>query len=562
MDGMDIDIDLEAILRTYVAECEEHLTRMEAALIGLEAEPDDQKSLEAIFRGAHTIKGNAAGLGFPKVAEFAHAFEDLLQHLRSHVLPVTPARITTLLHAVDALRRMIPDAISGTEELPPAHRHLLRQLTTMEDSKEAVQPSPTHGQPERRTGVASGRREDVQAWTERADTVRVEISKLDRMLNLAGEIAVAHGRLRQALRGAAQQDSDLFEARAHLERLSIDLQEQILKVRMVPVGPIFRQYLRTIRDFAQASGKAARLSLEGEDVEIDLSMVEHLKDPLIHMIRNAVDHGIEAPEARRAQGKDPSGLITLRAFHQGGSIVIQIIDDGAGLNREQIAARVRSMDAAADPRSLPDQELYKFIFEPGFSTAERVTDFSGRGVGMDIVKRHVEALRGAIKLESRDGQGTTITIRLPLTLAIIEGFAVGVGAETYILPLHCVRECLTMPDHDKRNDDACGVINLSGFPLPYLRLRHWYGLTGTRRARESVVVIEENGLRAGLAVDQLYGAHQTVIKPLGAHLKNIPGIAGSAILGSGRVALIVDVGALLRDAVQARVGELHGAKEF
>lgn len=562
MDGMDIDIDLEAILRTYVAECEEHLARMEAALIGLEAQPDDQKSLQAIFRGAHTIKGNAAGLGFPKVAEFAHAFEDLLQQLRTHVLQVTPRRITTLLRAVDALRQMIPEAISGAEELPPEHQNLQRQLAAKEDSEEAVQPSPTLGQSERRTGVASRRREDVQAWTERADTVRVDISKLDRMLNLAGEIAVAHGRLRQALGSAGRQDAELFEARAHLERLSIDLQEQILTVRMVPVGPIFRQYLRTIRDFAQASGKAARLSLEGEDVEIDLSMVEHLKDPLTHMIRNAVDHGIETPEARRAQGKDPCGLITLRAYHDGASIVIQIIDDGAGLNREKIAARVCATGAASDPNSLPDQELYKFVFEPGFSTVEKVTDLSGRGVGMDVVKRHIEALRGAIAIDSRQGQGTTITVRLPLTLAIIEGFAVGVGAETYILPLHCVRECLTMPDDDMRNDDACGVINLRGFPVPYVRLRHWYALTGARPARESIVVIEENGIKAGLAVDQLYGAHQTVIKPLGAHLKNIPGIAGSAILGSGRVALIIDVGALLCDAVQSRTAELIGVKEI
>jgi two-component system chemotaxis sensor kinase CheA len=230
------------------------------------------------------------------------------------------------------------------------------------------------------------------------------------------------------------------------------------------------------------------------------------------------------------------------------------------LNRERIAARAHAMGTTSDPGSLTDQELYRFIFEPGFSTAEKITDLSGRGVGMDIVKRNIEALRGAITVDSRQGQGTTITIRLPLTLAIIEGFGVGVGAETYILPLHCVRECLTMPEDEQRNDQGCGVINLRDLPVPYLRLRNWYALPGTRPARESIVVIEENGMQAGLAVDQLYGAHQTVIKPLGGYLKNIPGIAGSAILGSGRVALIVDVGALLRDAVNApapRLNENH-----
>ena len=562
MDGVEIDIDFEAILRTFVAESEEHLARMEEALIDLETHPEDQKSLEAIFRGAHTIKGNAASLGFNKVGEFAHAFEDLLQRLRTNVLPVTQARITLLLGAVDALRQMIPNAIAGAEDLPPNQQALLHRLTDADDSELPAPPAPGQNESERRTGLVGRRREDVQAWIERADTVRVDIVKLDRMLNLAGEIAVAHGRLRLVLDTEVRQGSEGWEAHEQLERLSVDLQEQIMKVRMVPVGPIFRQYLRTVRDIAQANGKAARLALEGEDVEIDLSMVEHLKDPLTHMIRNALDHGIEAPEARRAKGKDPCGLITLKAFHDGASIVIQITDDGAGLNRQRIAERVRSLGAAADPDSLSDPELYKFIFAPGFSTAERVTDLSGRGVGMDVVKRNIETLRGAVNIDSRHGHGTTITIRLPLTLAIIEGFGVGVGEETYILPLHSVRECLTLPDEERHHDNGHGVIDLRGLPVPYLRLRNWYALPSQRPARESIVVVEENGTQAGLAVDQLYGAHQTVIKPLGAHLKNLPGIAGSAILGSGRVALIVDVGALMRDAVQAQATPHNGIQEL
>ncbi|MGH7888195.1 MAG: chemotaxis protein CheA, partial [Candidatus Binatia bacterium] len=517
----EIDIDFEAILRTFVAESEEHLARMEEALIDLEAHPDDQKSLEAIFRGAHTIKGNSASLGFNKVGEFAHAFEDLLQRLRTGVLPVTQARITLLLGAVDALRQMIPNAIAGAEDLQSDQQALLHRLTDADDSEMPATAAPRQNESERRTGLVGRRREDVHAWIERADTVRVDIVKLDRMLNLAGEIAVAHGRRRLVLDTAIRQGSEGWEAHEQLERLSIDLQEQIMKVRMVPVGPIFRQYLRTVRDLAQANGKAARLALEGEDVEIDLSMVEHLKDPLTHMIRNALDHGIEAPEARRAKGKDPCGLITLKAFHDGASIVIQINDDGAGLNRQRIAERVRSLGAAADPDSLSDPELDKFIFAPGFSTAEAVTDLSGRGVGMDVVKRNIETLRGGVNIDSRHGHGTTITIRLPLTLAIIEGFGVGVGEETYILPLHSVRECLTLPDEERHNDNAYGVIDLRGVPVPYLRLRNWYALPSRRPARESIVVVEENGMQAGLAVDQLYGAHQTVIKPLGAHLKNL-----------------------------------------
>ncbi len=547
---MEIDIDYEAILRTFLAEAEEDVGKMEEALLSLEADPQDQKLLDAIFRGVHTLKGNAGSLGFPKVAGFAHVFEELLQRFRNRILPVTQERITLLLRAVDALRQMIPEAIAGSDELRLEHVELLHRLA---DGNPAVpdQSSVAPANSERRRPF--GRRQaDVQAWIERADTVRVDIAKLDRMLNLAGEIAVAHGRLRQVLESAAVQSSQALEAHQQLERLSLDLQEQIMKMRMVPVGPIFRQYLRIVRDVAQAHGKAARLVLEGEDVEVDLSMVEHLKDPLTHMIRNALDHGIEDPQSRRAKGKDPCGVIMIKAHHDGATIVIELTDDGAGLNRERIAKRVRAMESFSDPDSLSDQELYKFIFEPGFSTAEQITDLSGRGVGMDVVKRNIEALRGAVAIDSRSGLGTKITIRLPLTLAIIEGFGVGVGTETYILPLHSVRECLTMPDDEQRNNDGCGVINLRGLPVPYLRLRNWYALRSKRPARESIVVIEENGMQAGLAVDQLYGAHQTVIKPLGAHLKDTPGIAGSAILGSGRVALILDVAALMRAVIRSQ----------
>jgi two-component system chemotaxis sensor kinase CheA len=562
MGGGDFDIDLEAILRTFVAESAEHLERMEEALIVLESEPEEQQSLEAIFRGAHTIKGDAAGLGYAQVAEFAHAFEDLLQRLRAHALAVTQPRVTLLLRAVDALRRMIPEAIGGAAELTPEQQSLQAQLAAVDGSAEAEMDPPAAVQVERRANPIGRRRGDMQEWSRRANTVRVDIAKLDRMLNLAGEIAVAHGRLRQTLTDSSGQDSESIEAHAQLERLSIDLQEQILKARMMPVGPIFRQYLRMIRDLSHASGKAVRLALEGEEVEIDLSMVEHLKDPLTHMIRNAVDHGIEAADLRRARGKAPTGLITLKACHEGAAIVIQMIDDGAGLDRERIAARARAMGLLHDTAALSDQDLYRFIFEPGFSTTEKITDLSGRGVGMDIVRRNIEALRGTITVSSRPGDGTTITIRLPLTLAIIEGFAVGVGDETYILPLHSVRECLTMPATDQHTDTAYGVIDLRGTPLPYLRLRHWYALPRTRAERENIVVVAENGIQAGLAVDHLYGAHQTVIKPLGGHLKNVPGIAGSAILGSGKVALIVDVSALLHDAEQAQTAAPLGLGEL
>ena len=547
-----MEIDLDAILLTFSAETEERLSEMEEALIALEAYPEDEKPLEAIFRGAHTIKGNAASLGFSPVAKFAHAFEELLQHFRSRAVAVTRERITLLLRSVDALRQMVPEAIAGAEELRPEHSALLQQLA----------PGNRSGATEESVAVSAGtihrsksfgrRREDFQAWMERAGTVRVDIQKLDRMLNLAGEIAVAHGRLREVLETRAQGGIEALEAQGQVEHLSLDLQEQIMKVRMVPIGPIFRQYIRTVRDVAQANGKVARLAMSGEDVEIDLSVVEHLKDPLTHMIRNALDHGIETPEIRQAQRKDRCGLITLSASHDGANIVIQVRDDGAGLSRERIVARARSLGMIAEPEKLTDQNLYQLIFEPGFSTAETITDISGRGVGMDVVRRNIEALRGSVAIDSQPGCATTIIIRLPLTLAIIDGFGVGVGDETYVVPMHTVLECLQLPAEEQHQGNRFGVINLRGEPLPYVCLRDWFDIPGPRPNRENIVVVEVDRMKAGLAVDSLFGARQTVIKPLGEKFKDVRGIAGSAILGNGRVALIVDVQGLLRDVIRSQ----------
>ena len=548
-----MDIDFDAILRTFVAESEEHLVRIEESLIGLESDPDEQKFLEVIFRGAHTIKGNAASLGFTKVSEFAHAFEELLQRLRNRVVPVSKERITLLLRSVDALRQILPEAIAGAEEIRPEHQALLAKLADRNDSPVeepwSVKPSEIV---DPGTPSIGRRREDSQALIERADTVRVDIQKLDHMLNLAGEIAVAHGRLRQVLETPSHHIAEALEAHSQLERLSLNLQELIMKARMVPVGPIFRQYIRTVRDVAQANGKIARLVIYGDDVEIDLGMVEKLKDPLTHMVRNALDHGLESPQARRRAGKDPCGSITLKAFHEGASIVIQLIDDGAGLNRDHIAARARSSGMTTDPEQLSDQELFKFIFEPGFSTAKKITDLSGRGVGMDVVRRNIETLRGTVSVESRSGTGTTIIIRVPLTLAIIEGFGFGIGEETYVLPLHTVLECIELPAEERRNNVRQGVINLRGEPLPYIRLREWFGLASPRPPRENAVVIEIDRVKSALVVDRLYGAQQTVIKPLGKRFQNLPGIAGSAILGNGRVALILDAAGLIREVTRTQ----------
>jgi two-component system chemotaxis sensor kinase CheA len=291
-----------------------------------------------------------------------------------------------------------------------------------------------------------------------------------------------------------------------------------------------------------------------------MSVVEHLKDPLTHMIRNALDHGIESPDQRKAKGKNPCAVLTLAARHEGGNIVMVVCDDGAGLNLDRIADRARALGIIAETEKWTAEDLYRLIFMPGFSTASEVTGLSGRGVGMDVVKRNIEALRGSISVSSRPGQGTSFTIKLPLTLAIIEGFGVGVGEDTYVLPLHAVIECTEMPG-DEQNSCELGVINLRGEPLPYVRLRGWFDLPSPRPKRENVVVVEVDGMRAGIAVDTLYGARQTVIKPLGKQFRDIAGIAGSAILGNGRVALILDVSRLIREVIRSRGDESPRPKE-
>ena len=550
-----MEFDFEAILQTFMAECDEHFAKMEEALVALEANPDNDKLLEAIFRGAHTLKGNSASLGYPKVADFAHVFEEMLQRFRNRTLPVTQERITLLLRSLDAMRQMVPEAIAGGDDLQPRHFELLNQLANG-GSGEAIDTHPS--EPGKAPG--HGSQADVAIWMERLGTIRVDTQKLDRMLNLAGEIAIAQGRLRQAIEQSGSEKHEALEAQDQVERLSLELQENIMKVRMVPVGPTFRQYIRTVRDVAQNHGKSALLLLEGEDVEVDVSVIEHLKDPLTHMIRNALDHGIELPETRKARGKDPCGAISLKAFHAGANIVIQVSDDGAGLDRKKIMERANLIGTVAEPEKLADQELYRMIFEPGFSTAEAVTDLSGRGVGMDVVRRNIEALRGSVSVDSERGKGTTITIRLPLTLAIIEGFGVGIGEDTYVLPLHSVSECIEMPLSERAHGRPQGVINLRGEPLPYVRLRNWFELTSSRPNRENIVVVELDGAKAGLAVDSLQGARQTVIKSLGDQFRNIPGISGSAIMGNGKVALILDISALMREVIRSQgSGSVHCA---
>lgn len=521
------------LLQTFRAESAENLSALEESLLQLESEPGNEELLPEIFRAAHTLKGNAGCLQFEELSLLAHAVEELLDRLRLGRLAVSSARITTLLEAVDVMRNLVADSISGERGVsaPPALLAALQEAGELATKPESAP----------RSGVSSFRP------TRSGRTLRVGLGKLDRMLDLTSELAIARGHLRQLV-DAKESTERVLDALREVDRLGFGLQEAVMNVRLVAVGPSLRHFHRIVRDLAAANDKRATLTLEGADVEVDTTVMEHLKDPITHMLRNAVDHGIETPERRLASGKPAAGRIRISASHDGGGILLVLTDDGAGLDLPRIAARARAL--GFDPEALTRHELLALVFEPGFSTAEAVTDLSGRGVGMDVVRRNVESLRGTISIDSREGLGTTITIRLPLTLAVIDGFAFGAGDDTYVVPIDSVLECLELRPSTTCDPavqkETLGMLELRGEALPIVRLRELFSVPGTAPVRENVVVVRHGNSRAGLVVDTLFGGNQTVIKPLGHAFLEVPEVAGASVLGSGRVALILDVPELLR----------------
>ncbi len=536
-----MDIDNDALLETFLAETEEGLASMEQCLVALESRPDDLEVLGTLFRNAHTLKGNSSSLGFTAVAEVTHVLEDLLDRGRHHALEVTPAFVTLLLEAVDLLRVLVRKGAARDDTPAPGQRELVDAL------KSAAQGSATPvGVSKPQAAAETATVFDAAAVT-RARGLRVGLDKLDRLLNLAGEIAIARGRIGGQLEALGAAASHVLEAHREAQRLDRELQEAVMRARMVPLGPSFRQHVRTVRDVAVARGKQARLVIDGETVEADLAVVEQLRDPLTHMVRNALDHGVEPPAERRARGKQPVGTITLRAYHEASRLVVQVEDDGAGLDRARILARARERGLVGEAQSLSEREIHELIFRPGFSTAESVTELSGRGVGMDVVRRNIASLRGVVEIASREGEGTALTLRLPLTLALIPGFLVAAGGERYVVPLESVVECLDLPAGESDSAEV-GVADLRGEPVPYLRVRRLLGASGEAAARESLVVVEHGEDIAGLAVDALLGEAQIVVKPMGYPFQAVRGISGSTILGDGEVALILDVAALIRDA--------------
>ena len=381
---------------------------------------------------------------------------------------------------------------------------------------------------------------------EAASSIRVAADKLDYLVDMVGELVIVQAQISQVV--SERKDPVLTGLAEELERLSDELRDSTLGIRMLPIGTTFGKFRRLVRDLSAELGKEINLVTEGAETELDKTVIERLNDPLVHLLRNSIDHGVEPPDKRVAAGKSKAGTILLAAEHSGGEVLIRIKDDGAGVNADAVRKRALERGLITPDADLPDKEAYSLIFQPGFSTAAKVTNVSGRGVGMDVVKRAIDSLRGSIDVDSSLGVGTEITVKLPLTLAIIDGLQIRVGEEYYVIPLSLVEECV---EHDLRTEDGTKgqrIIQLRGELVPFIRLREWFGIEGTPPQIEQIVVAGSPGGRVGIAVDNVIGEHQTVIKSLGRVYRDVQGISGATIKGDGTMALILDLPRLVQAA--------------
>ncbi|HXT99700.1 MAG TPA: chemotaxis protein CheA, partial [Polyangia bacterium] len=547
-----MDVDRAALMRLFLSDSEDELARFEADVLVLEERPDDLSTVDALFRTAHTLKGNAAILALDHLAKWAHSLEDMLDAVRTRRTAVTGALVSLLLRSVDALRGMLASLRSGEPDNPVRYGGLQDELiawiaTAKNDAAPVeIDEAAARSGPEAATPAPAGE----SRW---GPALRIEMAKIDQLLDLASRALVVQGQIGAGLLQDGAANADLQELHQKSERLLMEVQDWVIDTRMIPVSMFFRAHARTVRDAAEGQRKRVRLELEGERVRIDTGIGESARDVLTHLVRNAVDHGIELPSVRAARGKNPEGTVTLRASQNGNQVVIQVSDDGAGLNLSRIRARARQL-GRSDADNMSVAELHQLIFAPGFSTAEKVTELSGRGVGMDVVRRRVEDLHGTVELDSTEGVGTTVELRLPLSLSVIEGFWVEVAGTDYVLPLDDVIECIELPPEQRDRTEGESIVDLRGEPLAYVNLRDLLATGRKARPVERIVVVRYRGRHVGLGVDAIHGERQTVIKPLGRLFRSVPGISGSTLRADGAVAFVVDVARLLRSVARPGVG--------
>jgi two-component system chemotaxis sensor kinase CheA len=541
-----IEIDDE-IASLFIGEALDHLGSIEGSVLTLEKQPKDPQALDEVFRPFHTIKANAGALGLADVEELAHAIEDLLGRARSGEHQIGTPEIELVLQSVDLLSAMIRDF--DARRTGAGGADFSGRRTSLRKAIEALVKDGSAQTPAVKAETTPNEAPLGPEGGPRA-TIKVEARKLDNLIDLMGELVILQSMIRESTNGAGDRDERLGRSLAQLHRISGDLHRAAFALRLVPVRQTFDRMRRLVRDVSRKSGKPVDLEIVGEETELDRKVVEEIADPLTHMLRNSIDHGIEDAATRSAAGKPATGRIVLSAQHEGGSVVISVSDDGRGIDTTRLFDRAVSRGVIAPDVKLTESEVCALIFTPGLSTAESVTAMSGRGVGMDVVRRNVENLRGRIDIRSHAGKGTTLTIKLPLTLATIEGLVVGVDEERFILPTFSVRELLRCSDESLHTVPGQGqLVQVRNTLVPVVRLADLFGMAGggtSSTMGTALVVIEDHGQRVALMVDRLLGKQDVVIKPLGDAFDQVNGVAGGAILADGRIGLIVDSAALLQ----------------
>ncbi|MBE7542552.1 MAG: chemotaxis protein CheA [Bryobacteraceae bacterium] len=541
------------LIQDFLLEAREHLTNIEARLLEIEQGTTSEETINSTFRSFHTIKGLAGFLDFAVLQEVSHEVETLLDRARSGELRLTPQRVDVILAASDYLALWLgqieASARGQQSPEPQAPDELVARVRQALEESGTQDPAAGPEGSAMEAGEASTEVRQAEGGGARvaASLVKVETGKLEYLVDMVGELVIAQSMLRHNPDLEGVKTPRVQRDITHLARVTAEVQKTAMAMRMVPIGQLFRRMSRLVRDLARKSGKQAELDLFGEDVELDRSIVEEIADPLVHMLRNSMDHGLEGPEERVAAGKPPVGRVRLSAWHQAGQIVIEIRDDGRGLNRERILEKARNRGLIGIDEALSDSEVWQLIFHPGFSTAEKVTDVSGRGVGMDVVRRHVEKLRGRVEIDTTPGAGTVFLVKVPLTLAIIDGLVVHVGEDRFIVPIYSVREIFKPAPESIFTVEGRGEMALVRERLlPVVRLARRLGVPGeTAASGEGLMIVgESEGMQFCLQVDRLAGKQEVVIKSLGETFRRVRGIAGGAILGDGRVGLILDMAAL------------------
>ncbi len=566
-------------LKVFIEEADEQIALLDRDLVRLETEGDDPELIQEIFRVTHTMKGSSAMLGYQPMSEMAHAMESLLDNLRSGKLSVSAEIVDSLLYGLDilkALRDALVSPKNDPADISPAVARLESAAETARTSQvhnadpgrgnraAGKQPDGDHG--EVRHGNAEAEQDTQRIstvpdrWTQHfPQTVRVDVKTLDSLMNMVEELVIDRSRISQINRvleskyAGDQLVRDLGQTSNHVIKVINELQQDIMQVRMVPIGTLFNSFPWLVRDLAQKEGKKVEFTMDGLETELDRNIIEQIRDPLIHLLRNAVDHGVETPEQRVGSGKPPVALIRLSAFQEGGHVVIAIEDDGKGIDVEAVkrTAVRKGLLSPEDSSRLSTTDAVNLIFMPGFSTLEKATDVSGRGVGLDVVKTNIEKLSGSVVTESQRGEGTKFRIVLPLTLAVIQGLLVAINETVYVMPLVSVTETLLIERHEIHTIRGKDVIRLRGNIVPLVSLT-MPSLVKNQPARDDrcyVVVAKDGDKSIGVVVDELMEQQEFVVKPLGKFLCDIKGMAGATILGDGQVALILDIPALIKMAM-------------